>query len=64
MSNLGVETSAPVAAALAKAGTSFIFATGYGEATAFLGDYPDAPVINKPYGVNQVQGALARLARA
>lgn len=60
--NLGPETSAPIAAAMAARGISFIFATGYGEGTTFLADYPGAPVINKPYGAEQLQKALAALA--
>ena len=57
--NLGAETSAAIAAALKARGVPFVFATGYGDSTAFLGDYPASPVVNKPYGVEQLVKALA-----
>ena len=59
--NLGADTSATVAAQLTKAGIPFIFATGYGDGTAFLQQYPDVPVINKPYGASHLRNALAEL---
>lgn len=59
--NLGAENSAPVAAALTSAGVPFAFATGYGEGTVFLRDYPDAPVLNKPYDAAGLTKALAQL---
>jgi light-regulated signal transduction histidine kinase (bacteriophytochrome) len=59
--NLGAETSAAIAAAMKAKGMPFVFATGYGDGTGFLGDYPDAPVVNKPYGVEQLQKALATM---
>jgi CheY-like chemotaxis protein len=58
----GDETSAPVAAALAARRVPFIFATGYGDGTAFLAEYPKAPVVNKPYGSEQLHAALAGMA--
>ena len=57
--NLGSETSAAIAVALKAKAVPFVFATGYGDGTAFLGDYPASPVINKPYGVEQLVKALA-----
>jgi CheY-like chemotaxis protein len=57
--NLGAETSAAIAVALKAKAVPFVFATGYGDGTAFLGDYPAVPVINKPYGVEQLVKALA-----
>jgi light-regulated signal transduction histidine kinase (bacteriophytochrome)/CheY-like chemotaxis protein len=59
--NLGAESSAGIAAELAARGISFAFATGYGEGAVFLGDYPNAPVINKPYDKNSMAGALAKM---
>ncbi len=56
--NLGADSSAPVAEALATAGTPFVFATGYGEAglpAAFRG----RPALQKPYGINDVARLLA-----
>lgn len=59
--NLGAETSADVAAALTRINVPFIFATGYGEGTTFLRDYPHAPVVNKPYGASHLLSAVALL---
>ena len=59
--NLGAETSVAIAAELLKLGTPFVFATGYGEGTVWLTEYPNAPVINKPYGVSQLRAVLAEL---
>lgn len=56
--NLGSDSSAPVAEALAAAGTPFVFATGYGESgvpEAFRG----RPALQKPYGMNDVARLLA-----
>jgi CheY-like chemotaxis protein len=58
----GGETSAPVAAALAARRVPFFFATGYGDGTAFLAEYPKVPLVNKPYGSEQLQNALAEMA--
>lgn len=62
--NLGVETSATVAAELVRLGVPIIFATGYGEASGFIREHGDAPVINKPYGASHIQDALSRLGLA
>jgi light-regulated signal transduction histidine kinase (bacteriophytochrome)/CheY-like chemotaxis protein len=59
--NLGAGNSAEVAEILARHKVPFVFATGYGDGTGFLGQHPDAPVINKPYGTNQIREALARI---
>jgi CheY-like chemotaxis protein len=61
--NLGNERSGAVADRLRERGVPFVFATGY----AHTGDDPDfgAEVLMKPYGVEQVEAALARsMARA
>lgn len=55
--NLNGESVAPLAAALHARGTPFVFATGYGERGAPEGF--DAPVVRKPYNVNQIISALA-----
>jgi two-component sensor histidine kinase len=60
--NLEAETSAAIAAALKAGGVPFVFATGYGDGTGFLTEYPAVPVVNKPYGVEQLQKALAGMA--
>jgi len=57
--NLGSDTSASIAAVMKAKGVPFVFATGYGDGTGFLGDYPAAPVVNKPYGAEHLQKALA-----
>ncbi len=57
--NLGSDNSASIAAVMKAKGVPFVFATGYGDGTGFLGDYPAAPVVNKPYGAEHLQKALA-----
>lgn len=47
--NLGDHTSAPVAQALTKAGTPFIFASGYGNHAEEIAAGTTAPVVTKPY---------------
>ncbi|MEL6914543.1 MAG: HWE histidine kinase domain-containing protein [Pseudomonadota bacterium] len=59
--NLGTETSGAVADALAKAGVPFAFATGYGEDTALSEQFPDIPVLKKPYGKTDLEALLMRL---
>jgi DNA-binding response OmpR family regulator len=58
--NLNGHSVTPVAEALAKRGTPFVFATGYGDAGGAPGGF-DAPVIRKPYDVTQVAAAVAEL---
>lgn len=60
--NLNGESIAPLAAALQARGTPFVFATGYGERGA--PDGFDAPVVRKPYNVNQIVSALAEAVAA
>ena len=55
--NLNGESVAPLALALQNRGTPFVFATGYGERGAPEGF--DAPVVRKPYNVQQIVRALA-----
>lgn len=55
--NLNGESVGPLAAALHARGTPFVFATGYGERGAPEGF--DAPVVRKPYNVNQIISAIA-----
>jgi light-regulated signal transduction histidine kinase (bacteriophytochrome)/CheY-like chemotaxis protein len=60
--NLGRETSFPVADALAARGIPFVFATGYGEASAFPERFRQAAVVKKPYTQADIRAALlARL---
>ncbi|MDB5432653.1 MAG: hypothetical protein JWP35_3769 [Caulobacter sp.] len=55
--NLNGKSVAPVAEALKARGTPFVFATGYGDAAAPSGF--DAPIVRKPYNVNQIIRALS-----
>ena len=57
--NLGRDSSAPVAEALAARGAPFVFATGYGESgvpEAFRG----RPTLQKPFGMHDVARMLAK----
>jgi CheY-like chemotaxis protein len=59
--NLGGETIAPVAAALATAGAPFLFTTGYSGASGLPQGFRDRPALNKPYQPQDLRAALARL---
>lgn len=60
--NLNGEMITPVAEALRARGTPFIFATGYGERGAPEGF--NAPVVRKPYNVQQIIRALVEATSA
>ena len=55
--NLNGQSVTPVAEILKQRGKPFIIATGYGDAGAPEGF--DAPVVRKPYNVNQIAAAIA-----
>jgi two-component sensor histidine kinase len=55
--NLNGKSVAPVAEALRARSVPFVFATGYGDAAAPMGF--DAPIVRKPYTVNQIIRALS-----
>jgi PAS domain S-box-containing protein len=55
--NLGGSLVTPVAQRLAARGIPFVFATGYGERGA-PGEF-DAPVVRKPYNIQQIVRAVA-----
>src|SRR6202012_2331139 len=59
--NLGNENSIPVGKKLTEMKIPFIFATGYGERAPIPPELSSAPVIQKPYTKEVVEGALARL---
>ncbi|MCA0922322.1 HWE histidine kinase domain-containing protein [Pseudooceanicola nanhaiensis] len=59
--HLGSETSLNVARKLAERGIPFILASGYGSNSDSLGQYPTAPVINKPFTVETLSRAVVRL---
>ena len=60
--NLGTQTSAPVARRLAAEGIPFVFATGYGDGARITQDMPNVPVMQKPYTLDSIRDALAKLA--
>ncbi|HUO20975.1 MAG TPA: response regulator [Caulobacteraceae bacterium] len=60
--NLGGETAFPVADALAERGIPLVFATGYGSA-GLEGPYRTAPVLTKPYSLDDLADALSAIAR-
>ena len=61
--NLGKETSLPVAVRLAELGVPFILATGYGAAEEITANYPQAPVLKKPYAEDGLKRALLELGK-
>jgi light-regulated signal transduction histidine kinase (bacteriophytochrome) len=56
--NLGKESSAPIAAALRDAGTRFVVATGYAEATGEFERMGAEAVLRKPYGMAEIERLL------
>ncbi|WP_066774664.1 HWE histidine kinase domain-containing protein [Croceicoccus mobilis] len=59
--NLGRENSTPTAEKLARMGIPFVFASGYGGDDTIPEQFADVPVILKPYAVQQIAQALAKL---
>ena len=55
--NLNGVESLPVAAKLREGGLPFVFTTGYGAAGS--GEYDDAPLVTKPYRVEDLRQAIA-----
>ena len=47
--NLGDQTSLPVAKRLHELGIPFVLATGYGDVEAITSEYPQAPIVQKPF---------------
>lgn len=58
--NLYGERSYPVADALAARNLPFVFVTGYGQ-SGLDREYRDRPVVQKPFTLEVLQSALARL---
>ena len=58
--NLGGDWIFPVADILAKRRLPFVFVTGYGE-RSLPGPYRDYAALQKPFGVEQLKGALDAL---
>lgn len=59
--NLGVETSEPVARALAEAGVPYCFASGYGDALERTRVDSPYGVLKKPYSQTELSEVLARV---
>lgn len=57
---LGIDTTLDFARRLAAGGVPFIFATGYTDNPAILGEFAEVPIIPKPYTSSQVISALLR----
>lgn len=55
--NIAGEKVFPVAARLEEAGVPFLFATGYGR-QGLEGRWPDRPVVQKPYTLDQIATAI------
>jgi CheY-like chemotaxis protein len=56
--NLNGVASLPVADALKRSGTPFLFTTGYG--SDGCGPHTDVPLVTKPYRIADLEAALAR----
>ncbi|MGS4883400.1 HWE histidine kinase domain-containing protein [Roseibium sp. MB-4] len=57
--NLGDELSLPVVERCVEAGVFCILATGYGSSNDVIGQYPDVPIVRKPYTVEHLRAALS-----
>jgi DNA-binding response OmpR family regulator len=57
--NLNGRPVTPIAEVLARRGTPFIFATGYGDEAIAPGGL-SAPVVPKPYNIRQIASALCQ----
>ena len=62
--NLGAENSIAVGKRLLELGVPFVFATGYGERAPIPEELSAAPVLQKPYTKDVVEGALKKMRRA
>ena len=60
--NLGEETSVPTAIDLAQRNIPFIYVTGRAEAVAANPLAPSAPILSKPYRVEEILQALSAIA--
>ena len=55
---IGEKTTLPLAATLRKRGLPFIFATGLSRNEDTFRDFPDVPVVTKPYANHQLISAM------
>ncbi|WP_107843966.1 HWE histidine kinase domain-containing protein [Litoreibacter ponti] len=62
--NLGSQTSLPVAQKLDAMKIPFVLATGYGDVQSIVSEYPEAPVVQKPFTAEslakEIDNALSR----
>lgn len=58
--NLDGENSYPIADVLLARGVPFVLSTGYSRSSLSL-NYRDLPMLQKPYGLLELRGALAEL---
>ncbi len=58
--DLGAEDSMTIAAALQERGVPFVFLTGLNDDDPRVRQYPQAPVVEKPYQIDQLLAALDR----
>ncbi|MGH6685044.1 MAG: hypothetical protein ACRECA_14195 [Pseudolabrys sp.] len=58
--DLGAEDSMMIAAALQERGVPFVFLTGVGGDDPRARQYPQAPIVDKPYQAGHLFAALAR----
>jgi CheY-like chemotaxis protein len=62
--NLGNENSIKVGQKLREIDVPFIFATGYGERAPIPEELADAPVVQKPYTREVIEGAIGKLKKS
>ena len=62
--HLGSETSFPVAQVLAARGIPIVLASGYGSQSETLAQFPEAPVVAKPYTAETLSRGIARIGKA
>lgn len=58
--NLGGDRSLPIANHLAEQNIPFIFVTGYGSGEGQLAEFPDIPVVTKPFNKNEIATAISK----
>jgi CheY-like chemotaxis protein len=59
--NLGDEKCFEIAARLRDLGVPFAFATGYGDNNALPAEFANAPIVPKPYNLEQLEKAMGLL---
>lgn len=59
--NLGDELSTPVVQRCRERGLPVILATGYGPSTDLLKQFPDVPILKKPYTIEHLRNLLSNM---